>query len=197
MKFSIFLFILGAAALCTMPAGAAQVYTWTDSKGVTHISENPPPKGGKIDAVIEYAPRTADEDRQSQEQRRQFIEDSNTQAEINQAVSRAKTTRRQADDARAKADRAQAEADAAFQRSEQFKMKVSNTIRRWQVNKSTRKKLEAEAAAAQQAAQKASQEADRLEKLALEADNTAEEFINRQKEPASANSDDSRGAVGN
>jgi hypothetical protein len=184
MKLFILLLFIGIACVWPTFAGAGKIYTWTDAKGVTHITETPPPSGKKIDTVIDYTPKPADEDRQAEEKHRQFLEESGKQAEMDLAARRAKTTRRNAEAARAKADQAQAEADAAFQRSEEFKMKVSNTINRWQRNKSTRKKLEAEAAAAQQKAQKAVQEADKLEKLAQEADNAAAGLVDREKNAA-------------
>ena len=181
--FSLFIFI---SIACVWPtfAGEGKIYTWTDAKGVTHITETPPPSGKKIDTVIEYTRKPAHEDRQAQEKQQQFLEQSDKQAEIDLAARRSRTARRSADAARVKADQAQAEADAAFQRSEEFKMKVSNTINRWQRNKATRRKLEAEAAAAQQKAQKAAQEADNLEKLAQEADNSATGLLDDKKNAA-------------
>ena len=195
MKLLSLFLIIAITCICSTSAAAGKIYTWTDENGISHISEKPPPSNEKIQDVIEYTPRTADEDSQTHEQRQQFIEQSNVQADIDRAIRQAKTTRRRADEARAKADQARAEADAAFQRSEEFKMKVSNTVRRWQVNKATRKKLEAEAAEAYQKAQQAVQEADKLEKLAQEANNTAEELMNRQKKAASEKPVSSRGII--
>ena len=195
MKLLTLFLVIAITCICSISAAAGKIYTWTDENGISHISEKPPPSNEKIDDVIEYTPRTTDEDRQTQEQRQQFIEQSNVQVEISQAERRAKRTRRRADEARAKAERAQAEADAAFQRSEEFKMKVSNTVRRWQKNKATRKKLEAEAATAYQNAQKAIQEADKMEKLAQEANSAAEEILNRQKKAASENPVSNRGII--
>lgn len=195
MKLLTLFLIIAITCICSTPAAAGKIYTWTDENGISHISEKPPPSSEKIDEVIEYTPRTAAEDRRTHDQRQQFIEQSNVQADIDRAVRHAKTTQRRADEARSKADQARAEADAAFQRSEEFKMKVSNTIRRWQVNKASRKRLEAEAAEAYQKAQLAVQEADKLEKLAQEANNTAEELINRQKKAASEQSVSSRGVI--
>jgi hypothetical protein len=36
-----------AAVLASGVAGAAELYKWTDSKGVVHYSDTPPPKGGE------------------------------------------------------------------------------------------------------------------------------------------------------
>lgn len=36
-----------AALLACGPAPAAELYQWTDSKGVVHYSDTPPPKGGE------------------------------------------------------------------------------------------------------------------------------------------------------
>jgi hypothetical protein len=37
---------------------ADKLYTWTDEKGVVHISKDPPPKNTKIDDVMNYKPET-------------------------------------------------------------------------------------------------------------------------------------------
>ena len=33
--------------LAALPAGAAEMYTWTDANGVKHFSDSPPPAGAK------------------------------------------------------------------------------------------------------------------------------------------------------
>ena len=36
---------------------ADSVYTWTDAKGQTHITQDPPPQGAKLKDTIEYVPK--------------------------------------------------------------------------------------------------------------------------------------------
>ena len=155
--------------LCLLPASgsnAGKVYTWTDEKGVTHITETPPPPNAKDRDVIEYVPKTKEEEEAIREQQQQSRE----LEQRGQIVTEAKNARRKADQARAKAIELKAVADQLFQQSETFKTKTSNTIRRWQTNKSARLKLEKEAAEAQKRALAADEEARQLEKRADDAE---------------------------
>jgi hypothetical protein len=165
---------------CLFPAiaiNAGKVYTWTDEKGVTHISETPPPPNARDRDVIEYVPKTEEQQaaiRQQQQQSRELDQKE-------QIVAEAKDSRRQADEARAKATELKALSDQRFQQSEAFKTKTSNTIRRWQMNRATRLKLEQEAVEAQQKAQAADEEASRLEKRAEEARKRLEEMLAQEE----------------
>ena len=38
-------------------AGADSIYTWTDAKGQTHITQEPPPPGAKLKDTIDYVPK--------------------------------------------------------------------------------------------------------------------------------------------
>ena len=42
-------------------AYADRLYTWTDDKGVIHITKQPPPQKTKADNVIDYTPQTAEQ----------------------------------------------------------------------------------------------------------------------------------------
>ncbi len=181
MKFLKIYFIVCLVVIWAANASAGKIYTWTDAKGVTHITESPPPQGGKIDEVIEYTPKTKEEVDTIRERQQEFRE----QSQNSQTFRAAKTARKKADEARVRAEQAKAEADAAFQRSENFKAVVSNTVQRWQRNAATRKKLEAEAFEAQKKAQKAAEKADALEKRAKEAEKLAQEVLDRQEKAAS------------
>jgi len=160
---------------CLLPAfgsSAGQVYTWTDEKGVTHITETPPPPNATDRDVIKYVPKTKEEEASIRQRQQQ----SSALEQKEQLVAEAKDARRQAEQARAKAIELKALADQLFQQSEAFKTKTSNTIRRWQKNKSTRLKLEQEAAEAQQKALAADEEAKRLEERAENAEKRLEEI---------------------
>ena len=41
--------------------GAQKLYTWTDEKGVLHITDNPPPKRARIKDVTKYREKTPQE----------------------------------------------------------------------------------------------------------------------------------------
>ena len=167
--------------LCLVPVtgiNADKVYTWTDEKGVTHITETPPPPNATDRDVIEYVPKTKAEESAIRESRQQSREAQQKQ----QVVAEAREMRRRAEEARARADELKAEADQLFQQSEEFKMKTSNTIRRWQMNKSTRLQFEQQAAEAQRRAMAADQEASQLEKRAREAEKRVKEMLAEEEE---------------
>ena len=145
---------------------AGRIYTWTDDKGVTHITETPPPPNARDRDVIEYVPKTKEEEaaiREEQQRSRDLTQKKQIETET-------RDSRRKAEEARAKAIELKAVADQLFQQSEAFKTKTSNTIRRWQKNKATRVRLEQEAAEAQKRAMAADEEATRLEKRAQDAE---------------------------
>ena len=158
-------------------SNADKVYTWTDEKGVTHISETPPPPNATNRDVIEYVPKTKTEESAIREKKQLSRE----LAQKEQIAAEAKETRQRAEEARAKANELKAAADQLFQQSEEFKMKTSNTIRRWQLNKSTRLKLEQEAAEAQKKAMTADEEASQLEKRAQQAEKRLQEMLSEEE----------------
>lgn len=171
--------------LCLLPAAgstADKIFTWTDEKGVTHITETPPPANAKDRDVIEYLPKTPEEEaaiRRQQQQARELDQ-------MEQVVDEASNARRKAAEAKAKALELKAVADQLFQQSEAFKLNTSNTIRRWQKNKATRLKLEKQAAEAQKRAMAAEEEADQLEKRAEEAEKRLEEMQAKEEESLAA-----------
>jgi len=57
-----FLSILALISLsCPSLLNAAEMYSWTDEEGVTHLSDKPPPEGVKVDKSIKYDPLTGEE----------------------------------------------------------------------------------------------------------------------------------------
>jgi len=159
-------------------AGAGKIYTWTDSSGVTHITETPPPAGGRLQEVLEYTPKTEAEQEAIRDQRQQ----NSQQRQQENLAEAARSARRRADAAKEQAARAQRVADETFQQAEAFRTKTSNTIRRWQVNKATRLQLEAETAKARAEAERAAEEAARLEEEAKAAEDKVKQF--QRPEPA-------------
>ena len=179
--------ICAVIILLLLPAigsDAGRIYTWTDEKGVTHITETPPPPNARDRDVIEYVPKTKEEEEAIRKEQRQTRE----LDQKKQIVAETKDARRKADQARAKAIELKAVADQLFEQSEAFKTKTSNTIRRWQKNKATRVKLEQEAAEAQKRALAADEEASRLEKRAQEAEKQLAEMQAREENLAAEKS---------
>lgn len=46
------LLLAAAVAACALPAAAGKVYQWKDANGVTHYSDEPPPRGAYSDREI-------------------------------------------------------------------------------------------------------------------------------------------------
>lgn len=58
MKTFFISFLSVIAILCWSPSGFAdRLHHWVDSKGVTHLSKNPPPDGGKLIEIMDYSVR--------------------------------------------------------------------------------------------------------------------------------------------
>jgi hypothetical protein len=173
----------------TVPAD--ELYTWTDSKGVTHISRTPPPPDARHKEVIEYTPQSRSEVEASRKEREALQDRYNKEA----ILQNARAARREAKVARQRAAEAKADADAAEKRAAEFKKKVGNTIRRQQLNRGTVLRLEAEASAARNKALKAAQNADLAEKRAVDAQKKAGEVLSRDEagetgmQPASEQAD--------
>ena len=160
----------------TVPAD--ELYTWTDSKGVTHISRTPPPPNARHKEVIEYTPQTRSEI-EAIRQEREALQDRYDKEAI---LQNARAARREAEVARQRAAKARDAADAAEKRAAEFKKKVGNTIRRQQLNRGTTLRLEADASAARKKALKAAQNADLAEKRAIEAEEKAGEVLSRNED---------------
>ncbi|MDP4979443.1 MAG: DUF4124 domain-containing protein [Desulfobacterales bacterium] len=173
----------------TVPAD--ELYTWTDSKGVTHISRTPPPPDARHKEVIEYTPQSRSEV-EAIRLEREALQDRYDKEAI---LQNARDARREAEVARQRAAEAKADADAAEKRAAEFKKKVGNTIRRQQLNRGTILRLEAEALAARNKALKAAQNADLAEKRAVDAQKKAGEVLSRDEagetgmQPASEQAD--------
>jgi hypothetical protein len=173
----------------TVPAD--ELYTWTDSNGVTHISRTPPPPDARHKEVIEYTPQSRSEVEAIRKEREALQDRYNKEA----ILQNARAARREAEVARQRAAEAKADADAAEKRAAEFKKKVGNTIRRQQLNRGTVLRLEAEASAARNKALKAAQNADLAEKKAVDAQKKAGEVLSRDEagetgmQPASEQAD--------
>jgi membrane protein involved in colicin uptake len=158
---------------------AGKIYTRTDPNGVTHISENPPPATGKLEAVIEYTPQTEEEIRiirQQQESRR------NERAKES-ILRNALEAQKIADEASIAAEDAKKRADEANRRALEFKNKVGKNSDRIKRNRSKIRKLELEALNATDAARQASEVARKAEEQAKSAEKRATEIIKSNNQP--------------
>lgn len=175
----------------TAASPAEEIYTWQDSKGVTHISPTPPPPDARNKEVIEYTPRSREEI-EAIRQQRQAAQERHDRADI---LRNARAARREADAARERAAEAKAAADAAAEKASEFKKKVGNTIRRQQLNRGTVLQLEADALAAREKALRAAQDAGAAEKRADEAEKKARDVLDRSVTEDAGNKPASNPAV--
>ncbi|MEN8809242.1 MAG: DUF4124 domain-containing protein [Desulfobacterales bacterium] len=109
----IVVFIVAAA----VPAD--ELYTWTDSKGVTHITRTPPPPNARQKEVIEYTPQTRSEI-EAIRQEREALQGRYDKEAI---LRNARNARREAEVARQRAAEVRSAAAAAEKRAAEFKKK--------------------------------------------------------------------------
>jgi hypothetical protein len=151
---------------------AGKIYTWTDAYGVTHISENPPPATGKLEAVIEYTPQTEEEIQQIRQQQEIRRSDRAKESILQNALKAQKI----AAEASIAAEDAQKRADEANRQVLEFKNKVGKDSDRIKRNRSKIRKLELQALKATDAARQASEVARKAEEQAKSADKRATEI---------------------
>lgn len=154
-------------------SAAEKVYTWIDEKGVTHITETPPPPDARLKDVLEYTPQTEEEIERVRDQQLQSQE-KRAEAAL---IKAAEDAQRFAQEAKQVASSAESEARAAEQRAAEFKRKVGNNIRRKQLNRSTILRLESEARKAREKASQASRNAAEAEKRAQEAQKRVDKLL--------------------
>jgi hypothetical protein len=157
---------------------AGKIYTWTDPKGVTHISESPPPPTGKLEAVIEYTPQTEEEIRTIRQQKEFRHNESANQSTLQNALKAQKI----ADEATIAAEDAKKVAGEANRRALEFKNKVGKDTDRIKRNRSKIRKLETEAQRANEAARQASELARKAVEQAKRAEKRAAEIIKQKNQ---------------
>jgi hypothetical protein len=166
-------------SLCVPVLAAEKLYTWTDEKGITHITDTPPPKNGTLKDVLQYKPKTEEEIREIQQ--KQATQRSNRKKEnIVQNAQKAKET---AKETKIQAAEAGKKAEEANQRALDFKKKVGFDKDRIKRNKYKIRKLEAEALKAKELANQALEQARLTEKQAKEAEDRAQEILGLDKNP--------------
>jgi methyl-accepting chemotaxis protein len=154
---------------------AGKIYTWIDSKGVTHITDEPPPATGKLEEVIEYTPKSAEEIQKIRQEQELRLEE--RQKEV--VLENARKARKIADDAKMSAEEAQKIADEANQRALDFKNKVGKDTDRIKRNRSKIRKLESEAQKANDMARQALEVSRQAEEQAKRAEKRATEILNQ------------------
>lgn len=149
--------LLGASHL-----SAQKLYTWTDENGVTHITDQPPPKRAKVLNVMRYTEETPKETDSIQRRKKEF----RRKLDREEKIEKAQQAEIRAREAEEEANKAMKQAEAEIAEKQEYIRRLSTTRdKRKQFRKRIeRLKKEAEAAQANaqsavQKAQEASQEA--------------------------------------
>jgi wobble nucleotide-excising tRNase len=164
MKFiftaAILLFSLFVAPL----VDAQKLYSWTDENGVLHITEQPPPKGAKVEDVMTYRERTPEELRAIE--RSQNMEQRDFDKYLQEEKAREAGLKAEEADEKARKAREQAEED--YRKNKAYIDKLSN--RRWKRKKFRKRidRLKRETEESLAEAQSAAEEAEKAKKTAAE-----------------------------
>ena len=111
----------------TAAVPADEIYTWTDSKGVTHISRNPPPPNTRHQEVIEYTPQTPSEI-DAIRQERKALQD---RYDMEATLQNARAARREAEEARQRAEAAPRGAQLRRGRADDEELQVKFVLNVW------------------------------------------------------------------
>ena len=141
---------------------AQKLYTWTDEKGVLHITDKPPPKSAKIKDVTTYKERT----RQELDAIRQESEERRRKYEKDELIEKARQAELKAKEADELAEEAVEQAQEQYEYNREYVRRLSTTKKKRKkfrkriqrlINESEMSRSEAQTAVeqAEEAAQKA------------------------------------------
>ena len=153
-------------------ADAGKIYTWVDEKGVTHITETPPPVGGKLENVMEYQPQTPARESEIKEK----LEGMRNQSQKESLVAAVEKAKRDAEQAQIRANEAQARIAQEQAELEEYKAKFGNTTDRRRRFRFEIQKREMQVLDAKEAALRAAEDARTAERRVAEAQARVDEF---------------------
>jgi hypothetical protein len=162
-------FVLLLAILGVSHLNAQNIYTWTDAKGVTHITDQPPPQNATVEDVVKFKEKSPQE-LEAIEHRKEQLRKWNERQDKIEAARRAEAEARQAD---RRAEEAMQRAQDEYEYNQDYVRALGN--RRWKRRKFRKRieglKLETEAtqAEAQAAAQQAEEAAKKTRDAAAKA----------------------------
>jgi len=169
MKLNIILTAVFLLLFLISPAVAQQIYTWTDEKGVLHMTNEPPPKNVEVDNVIPYKERSPAEERRIQ---RQQASQQQTHTKRRQQ-DELETVRRRARQAEEEAQEAILKADKVYQESLQTVDKFNKSRRKRKQFRKQIQRAKDEADAAQAEAKAAVERAEQAAEEVREAEKEA------------------------
>ncbi len=156
-------FILALFILCVCHSVSAKtVYTWTDKDGNIHITDRQPPQGAVIKDEFSYEPEFHEE----------FPEIENRQdkgeiaGEKSEALEKAAIERKKAKEARRRAE-------DAIKRAKKIEKETAEFVKNVQYKSRKRKSLQIKMKNRVEAANLAREEAEKLRKIAFEAEEKA------------------------
>ena len=116
MKYFITGIVVILSFFMTAELTADKVYTWTDENGNLHITQDPPPKKARLKETMDYQPRPAKADLESQGRK-----ETGTDAKLRRQKSdEARQARAEAEKARREAEIARGIADEATRMAKEY-----------------------------------------------------------------------------
>ena len=144
------------------PAVAQQIYTWTDEKGVLHMTNEPPPQNVKVDKVTPYKERSPAEERQIERRHKQQQQANirrQQQDELEAVQLRARQAEEEAQEAIRKADDVYQQSLRTIEKYNNYKSRRKQFKKRIQKAKDEADAAQAEAKAAAERAKQAAEAA--------------------------------------
>ena len=153
-----------AVSGATVP-GAQKLYTWIDAQGVTHITDEPPPKKARVEDVTSYSEKSPQEidaiERKKQQLREQY-----ERFEKRNAAQKAAIAAREAQE---QAQEAMQNAQEETEQNQEYVRRLSSTKNKRKQFRKKIQRIKNETAAAQAEAGTAEQEAEAAAKKAQQA----------------------------
>jgi len=172
MKFLFIGVVIAGLFTASAELRAAEVYTWTDEDGNLHITQDPPPKKGKLKETMTYQPQSAAKDLEIE--RRQ------------EAADEAAGGKQKSDEllkARAEAEQARKEAEIAAAKAEEAARMAKEYIETHNRNQYMRRVYQYQMEKAADDAKAAEERAKAAEQRAIEAEKKAQ-VAEEQAKPA-------------
>jgi wobble nucleotide-excising tRNase len=145
---------------------AEKLYTWTDQKGIIHITDTPPPQNASVKEVTPYSEKTPQEV-DAIERQKQQLREMNQRYDKAEAAQQAELEAQEADKrAKAAVEKAQEE----YQRNQEYVRRLSSTKQKRRQFRKKIERIKRETEADRAAAEAALQQAEEAAKKAQTAD---------------------------
>ena len=163
MKYILAATILLISVLGVSLTDAQKIYTWTDEKGVLHITEQPPPEKAKVEDVMTFKERSPEELEAIQRKKNNIRRDYEKQEQLDQEEE----ARIKATQAEEQAKEAKEKAEKEYEYNKEYIERLSSTKRK---RRQFRKKIERLKKESEESFAEAEEAAKRAEEAKAEAE---------------------------